>query len=109
MTLEELKKLIAGHESERVELKEWKPSVPFDGQEKFENRKCVLGYCVALGNEGGGYLVIGVNDKKEIVGTSARLGDDIKKKDITNMLTELRVAGRIENTSKGRWSVWVLK
>lgn len=53
MTLDELKKLIENHESERVELKEWKGSIPFDGQEKFENRKCFLGYCVALGNEGG--------------------------------------------------------
>lgn len=80
MTLDELKKLIENHESERVELKEWKGSIPFDGQEKFENRKCFLGYCVALGNEGGGYLVIGVNDKKEIVGTGAQFADDAKKK-----------------------------
>lgn len=80
MTLEELKKLIENHESERVELKEWKGSIPFDGHEKFESRQCVLGYCVAIGNEGGGYLIIGVNDRKEIIGTSAQFADDAKKK-----------------------------
>jgi hypothetical protein len=31
MTLDELKKLIANRESERIELKEWKDSVSFGG------------------------------------------------------------------------------
>lgn len=58
MNLSELKQLIKNHEHENVELKEWKTSISFDGKNKFENRRCLLGYCVALGNEGGGKLVI---------------------------------------------------
>lgn len=80
MNLSELQQLIKDHEHENAELKEWKSSIPFDGQKKFENRKCLLGYCVVLGNEGGGKLVIGVNDRGEIVGTNATLQKDIKKK-----------------------------
>jgi len=80
MTLEELKQLITNHESERVELKEWKDAIPFDGQEKFENRKCLLGYCVAIGNECGGHLLIGVKDDGEIVGTNALFSHDAKQK-----------------------------
>ena len=59
MTLKELKQTIKNHEHEKVELKEWKTSIPFDGKNKFENRRCLLGYSVALGNEGGGKLIIG--------------------------------------------------
>jgi ATP-dependent DNA helicase RecG len=81
MILDELKKLIANRESERVEFKAWKNQFSFDGQEKFENRRCLLGYCVALGNEKGGYLLIGVDDKTgEIVGTNARFADDAKQR-----------------------------
>ena len=80
MTIEELKKLIANRETEHVELKGWKPSIPFEGLEKFENRRCLLGYCVAIGNEGGGYLIVGVSDNGDIIGTSATLAVDAKKK-----------------------------
>ncbi len=80
MTLEELKQLIADRESERVELKEWKDALPFDGGEVLEKRRCVLGYCVALGNAGGGYLIGGVKDDGTIVGTSIALPKDAKKK-----------------------------
>ena len=80
MTSEELERLIAHHEDERVELKEWKDSIPFDGQKEFKNRRCLLGYCVAIGNEGGGYIIIGVKNNGNIIGTEARLADDVKKK-----------------------------
>lgn len=80
MTLDELKQLIANRESEKIELKEWKEAIPFDGQGKFENRKCLLGYCVAIGNEGGGYLLIGVKDGGEIVGTHAPFSHDVKQR-----------------------------
>ncbi|MBP9710345.1 hypothetical protein KBD61_04985 [Patescibacteria group bacterium] len=71
MDLEKLKQLIARHEDERAELKEWKGAIPFDGANEWKNRKCLIGYCVAIGNEGGGHLIVGVDNQKNIVGTSA--------------------------------------
>lgn len=73
MDLEKLKHLIARHESERAELKEWKDSIPFDGANDWKNRRCLIGYCVAIGNEGGGYIIAGVDNQKNIVGTSASI------------------------------------
>ena len=75
MTIQELRKL---RETEhKVEFKEAKQDFSFAGgshTNPSERRKCVLGYVVALANEGGGYLVFGVREKKElpheIVGTT---------------------------------------
>lgn len=80
MTIQELQQLIATRESERLEFKQWRDSVSFDGQKKFENRRCLLGYCVAIGNEGGGYLIIGVDNNGCIIGTGATLSNDFSKK-----------------------------
>lgn len=83
MNISELKDIIAHHENEIIELKEWKESTSVLGSEKFENRtKCILGYCVAIGNEGGGLLVIGVSNKGEIVGASDQLDLNKAKKQI---------------------------
>ncbi len=71
MDLEKLKHLIARHEGERSELKEWRDSIPFDGANDWKNRRCLIGYCVAIGNEGGGYIIVGIDNQKNIVGTSA--------------------------------------
>lgn len=51
-------------ENEHVEFKEAKSSFHFEK---------LVDYCVALGNEGGGYVVLGVTDKppRKIVGTQA--------------------------------------
>lgn len=51
-------------EQQRLEFKEAKT--------QFDNRK-LYKYCVALGNEGGGYLLLGVADKppRQVVGTQA--------------------------------------
>lgn len=75
MTIQELKKL---RETEhKVEFKQAKQDFNFAGgshADPKERRKCVLGYVVALANEGGGLLVLGIKEKKElpheIVGTS---------------------------------------
>ena len=75
MTIQEIKKL---RETEnRVEFKEAKQDFNFAGgkhADPKERRKCVLGYTVALANEGGGYLVFGVRENKQlphdIVGTT---------------------------------------
>lgn len=73
MNLSELKKLIAQGESEKLEFKEWQKTISLFGQAKIAKRRCLLGYCVAIGNEGGGKLLIGVNNAGKIVGTKAEL------------------------------------
>lgn len=56
--------LVSTSENEHLEFKEAK--------QQFDNTK-LMRYCVALSNEGGGYLVLGVSDKipRQIVGTHA--------------------------------------
>ncbi|MEH2071956.1 MAG: ATP-binding protein [Nostoc sp.] len=65
ITLENLEKwLNAPAEIERLEFKEAK--------QQYDTTK-LLRYCVALANEGGGYLVLGVTDKppRRVVGSQA--------------------------------------
>ncbi|MCD4665784.1 MAG: putative DNA binding domain-containing protein, partial [Bacteroidales bacterium] len=72
MTIEELKYL---KESEdKVEFKEAQNNFPWNGgshTEQKERRKCYLGYIVALANEGGGYLVLGMTNAEphDVVGS----------------------------------------
>ncbi len=72
MTIKELQQL---KESEdKVEFKEAKNNFSFAGgssTDQTERRKCYLGYVVALANEGGGKLVLGMKDKMshEVVGS----------------------------------------
>jgi ATP-dependent DNA helicase RecG len=63
-TVEQLHALIKAKEAEHLEFKEAK--------ERFDFEKLVR-YCVALANEGGGKIVLGVSDKKprRVVGTQA--------------------------------------
>ncbi|GHT29284.1 hypothetical protein AGMMS49574_05640 [Bacteroidia bacterium] len=75
MTIQEIKRL--RETEDKVEFKEAKRNFNFDGgshSDPAERRRCVLGYVVALANEGGGYLIFGVKEKKElpheIVGTT---------------------------------------
>ena len=101
MTVQEIKRL---RETEnKVEFKEAKRNFNFDGgshSDPAERRKCILGYVVALANEGGGLLVLGVKEKKElpheIVGTvfaerqTGALEDEIYKRlSIRVEITEL--------------------
>ncbi|MEH1852166.1 MAG: ATP-binding protein [Nostoc sp.] len=65
ITLETLEKwLLVPTETERLEFKEAK--------QQFDSTK-LLKYCVALANEGGGYIVLGVTDKRpcQVVGSLA--------------------------------------
>jgi len=64
VTLEQLRSLMKTKEAEHLEFKEAK--------ERFDFEKLVR-YCVALTNEGGGKIVLGVTDKKprRVVGTEA--------------------------------------
>jgi ATP-dependent DNA helicase RecG len=73
MTIKEIKRL--RETEDRVEFKEAKRDFNFAGgthADPRERRKCILGYVVALANEGGGYLVFGVREKSpnEVVGTA---------------------------------------
>jgi len=79
MTIQEIRKL--RETEDKVEFKEARQNFNFNGGRHFdpaERRKCILGYVVALANEGGGLLVLGVKEKKtpphEIVGTSFVVG-----------------------------------
>ena len=81
MTIKELQQL---KESEdRIEFKEAKNNFSFAGgknTDQTERRKCYLGYVVALANEGGGKLVMGMKDKvpHEVVGSDfaeGKVGD----------------------------------
>lgn len=57
-----------GCEDEHTEFKEAKNNFSILGD--FNKRNCIYAYCVAIGNEGGGCLVFGVDDKKRVVGTN---------------------------------------
>lgn len=57
-----------GCEDEHTEFKEAKND--FNVLGSLNNRQCIYAYCVAIGNEGGGCLVFGIDDKKHIVGTN---------------------------------------
>jgi ATP-dependent DNA helicase RecG len=110
MTIKDIKRL--RETEDRVEFKEAKRDFNFAGgahADPRERRKCVLGYVVALANEGGGYLVFGVKEKSpnEVVGTAfaeskvGGLADEIYKR------LEIRV--EIEELFEGDKRVLVLK
>lgn len=94
MTIEELSKL---KESEdKVEFKEAKTDFNFDGGKRTdqkERRKCFLGYVVALANEGGGLLVLGMQDAypHEVVGTDFAKGEIGNLEDEVYKRIEIRV------------------
>lgn len=65
MTLEEV--LRARESEHRIEFKEGKSNYSYNGGGKSDpkdRRRCVLGYVVALANEGGGTLAFGVQEAK---------------------------------------------
>lgn len=77
--------------NDHVEFKRAKHDFPFTGGQKTdirERRKCVLGYIVALANERGGRLVLGMEDKypHEVSGTDfglnriGQIEDEVYKK-----------------------------
>ena len=75
MTIQEIKRL--RETEDKVEFKQAKQDFNFNGGKRSDpadRRRCVLGYVVALANEGGGLLILGVKENKqlphEIVGTA---------------------------------------
>lgn len=78
ITIEELHHM---KESENhVEFKEGRGGcISYDGGQKVQpkdRRRCILGYVVALCNEGGGYFVVGMKDRfpHEVIGTAQNEG-----------------------------------
>jgi ATP-dependent DNA helicase RecG len=94
MTIEQLKKLIESED--KVEFKEGRRNFPFNGgshKEQADRRKCFLGYTVALANEGGGMLVLGMTDNAPhtVVGTEFGLGNIGALEDETYARLSIRV------------------
>ncbi|MFH1192621.1 MAG: ATP-binding protein [bacterium] len=80
MTHEELNKILSlPRETPNFEFKECSANISILGKDGDKmNKKSLYGYCAALGNEGGGKLILGVSDKinfktgkRDIVGTNA--------------------------------------
>lgn len=78
ITIDKLK--ILKESEDKVEFKKGEGgNVSYNGGNKSnptDRRRCILGYVVALCNEGGGYFVIGMSDNypHEVVGTKQSLG-----------------------------------
>jgi len=85
MTLEELKSIIKkDSELENLEFKKAEVDFSVLGGGKTKRQKnSIYGYCVGIGNKGGGKLILGVTDKKprEITGTGLKTSlVDVRKK-----------------------------
>ena len=92
--INDLKKL--SESEDHVEFKEAKHNYPFAGGQKTdpkERRRCVLGYIVALANEKGGKLVLGMADKcpHDVVGSDFAVGSEGKLQDEVYTRLGLRV------------------
>lgn len=110
MTIGELKNL---RESEdHVEFKAARKNFPFTGgssNKQTERRKCVLGYVVALSNEGGGMLVLGMSDNHphQVVGTDFaenKIGEKIDA-----IYSNLQIRVEVEELHEGSNRVLVIK
>lgn len=92
-----IQKLINLKETEdKVEFKEAKHNFSFAGsehREQEERRKCFLGYVVALANEKGGILVMGMGDKHPhtVVGTDFASGTIGNLEDETYTRLQIRI------------------
>ena len=98
MTREELNKLLASDsETEHLEFKEASTQISILGKDDTrggkENKKSVYGYCVAIGNEGGGKLILGVKNDinpqtgmRDITGTNAIPNINITREQIYKVI-----------------------
>jgi ATP-dependent DNA helicase RecG len=97
MTLDELKKLLqSSEENEHIEYKE--------ANRQYDLKK-LMKYCVAFANEGGGKLVFGVNDQRQIIGTQAFENTGILK---SKILEKLHIRVDIIELQDGEKRVLVL-
>ncbi|MRG46127.1 AAA family ATPase [Chitinophaga sp. SYP-B3965] len=94
MTIAELKLLKESEDN--VEFKEARNGFSFDGsdhKDQIKRRKCLLGYIVALANEGGGMLILGMSDRipHTVVGTEFLKGRIKKAEDNVYISLKIRV------------------
>ncbi|MCX6824525.1 MAG: putative DNA binding domain-containing protein [candidate division SR1 bacterium] len=73
----DLNQILQNREHENLEFKEAKNSFSVLGG-KQRDRRCIYGYCVAIGNMLGGKLILGVKNDGTICGTTTELPHDIK-------------------------------
>ena len=88
-----MKNLIGKRENEHLEFKRAKDDYSIMGNGG-KTRRSVLGYCVALGNEHGGRLILGVKNEmpREITGTSAiQNPEDVKSKIYQNLGIKIEI------------------
>ena len=86
MELSELQQILKQDENEHIEYKEAKNNYSVLGAS--DNRKCLYAYVVALGNESGGTLILGIDDQKNIVGTQSFLNFSDTKSKIYNKTSQ---------------------
>ena len=78
-TREDLYNFLQNIEERESRIVEFKERSKFPDINNKANPRNLYGYCVGIGNEGGGILLVWVNDEGEIVGTTAELPTDIEK------------------------------
>lgn len=105
MTIEKLKYLKESEDN--VEFKEAKTSFQYHGGTKSkpkDRRRCILGYVCALSNEGGGMLVLGMNDKfpHEVVGSKYMEGKEgqLENNIYSDLTIRVRTESLIENNKR---------
>jgi len=94
MTIEQLEKIITSKEGEQLEFKEAKSNYHFE---------TLIRYCVAIANENGGMIVLGVTDKRprRIVGSQAFKQPERTRSSLINHL-HLNIDFSIVNHPNGR-------
>ena len=76
--MDTIKDILKLKENENVEFKSATETISIKGVSD-KPRSSVHAYCVALGNEGGGKLILGVSNDKDIVGTNAITEKNVEK------------------------------
>lgn len=91
---EQLRNWMEASEGEHLEFKEAKSSFEFE---------TLVKYCVALANEGGGRMILGVTDKRprRVVGSTAFRDLDRTKAGLTERL-HLRIEAEVIDHTEGR-------
>lgn len=116
MTREELNKILAeNRETAHLEFKEASGQISILGKDESKGgkmqKRSLYGYCVAIGNEGGGKLILGVKNKinpatgmRDIIGTNAILSVQTATEGIYKALGR-RIEIENINTEKGNVQV----
>ncbi len=97
----ELRKILSSNsENENIEYKTASNEYSILGGGK-KDRKSLYGYCVGIGNSGGGKIIFGVDDGRKIVGTKAFSKIEEVKSQIYQYLNA-KISIKEINTNEGR-------